>query len=239
MGVTSMILGIFSMVGGAFFFIPPILAVIFGHVSRSHCKKDPNLNGSGMAMTGLLTGYISLAGLLLFLMLSGASLAILADATNSSESWTEQRTGGDRSPQNETPASIGDVVSLNDSTWEVVAAEELGSSLPGGMFAQSRETEGKFLYVRYQVTNDTNSQEMILFTPAVVDSQGRRFDQLDMQDIYLPDGETSMTMEQLPAGVPRTFSGIYEVPSDANGFSFIARSFAAFGTQEKMISLDF
>ncbi len=52
-----MILGIVSLIGGAILFIPPILAVVFGHVSLSQTKKDPALRGRGMGIAGLVMGY--------------------------------------------------------------------------------------------------------------------------------------------------------------------------------------
>ncbi|MEO5960473.1 MAG: DUF4190 domain-containing protein [Opitutaceae bacterium] len=55
--LASMILGIVSLVGGFFLFVPPILAVVFGHVSLSQTKKNPALRGRGMGIAGLVMGY--------------------------------------------------------------------------------------------------------------------------------------------------------------------------------------
>jgi len=56
-----MIMGILSLIGGTCLIVPPILAVIFGHVAVSACKKDPLLDGKGMAIAGLAMGWICLA----------------------------------------------------------------------------------------------------------------------------------------------------------------------------------
>lgn len=134
---------------------------------------------------------------------------------------------------------IGDLVKFDDSEWTVVEARQLGSTLRGGQFSEPKQSEGKFVYVKFKVKNVTNEEESILFTPAIVDSKGRRFEQFDEQAFYLPDNEKSMTMEQLPSGLPKTFSAIFEIPSDAAGISFMTRNFAAFGKDEKPVSLGF
>lgn len=141
--------------------------------------------------------------------------------------------------QSDKPAVIGDLIKFDDSEWTVVTARQLGSTLQGGQFTEAKQSEGKFVYVRFKVKNITNEQESILFTPAITDSKGRRYEEFDEQAFYLPDDEKSMTMEQLPSGLPKTFSAIFELPPDAKGISFMARNFATLGKEEKRVSLGF
>ena len=54
--IWSLVLGIISLVGLFFVGIP---AVICGHFGLSRIKKNPSLGGKGLAITGLITGYIS------------------------------------------------------------------------------------------------------------------------------------------------------------------------------------
>jgi len=77
-----MILGILSILGAAIFLLPPLLAVIFGHLSLGQCKRDPMIGGRGMGLAGLVLGYITLAGgVIWFLFLGGiAVLGIIAGA---------------------------------------------------------------------------------------------------------------------------------------------------------------
>jgi hypothetical protein len=137
------------------------------------------------------------------------------------------------------PAAVGDTVKFKDSEWVVIEARDLGQKLRGGNFSEPKNTEGKFIYIRFKVTNTTNEEEAILFTPGIKDSKGRKYEEMDDTALYLKDNEESMTLEQLPASLPKTFSSIFEVPTDATGIEFLARDFAAFGTQEKAISLGF
>ncbi len=137
------------------------------------------------------------------------------------------------------PRSMQELVKFDDSEWTVIEARQLGSTLRGGEFSEPKRTEGKFIYVRFKVKNITNEEQSILFTPAVIDSRGRRFEQFDDQFLYLPDKEESMTLEQLPSGLPKTFSAIFEMPSDATGISFLTRNFKTFGKDEIPVSLGF
>ena len=159
---------------------------------------------------------------------SGSSEASLPPASN----------GNGTSAAKGTSHAIGETVEFGDSTWVVLSAREVGDSLPKQMFAKERKSDGgKFIYVRYKVTNKTNEEEQILFVPAVRDSKGRRYEELDESEMYLPDGETGMTIEPLPASLPRTFSALFEVAADSTGMVFLARSLG-FDKEEKPVALN-
>lgn len=56
--VASMVLGIVGVLGGwCLIGIPCILAVIFGHLGMNECETQ-NKSGKGMAITGLVLGYL-------------------------------------------------------------------------------------------------------------------------------------------------------------------------------------
>ncbi|WP_460795276.1 DUF4190 domain-containing protein [Microbacterium sp. GXF0217] len=65
--VAAMVCGIVGVVFGwaTFFIVFPVLvsvaAVILGHISLSQLKKTPAVGGRGMAITGLVLGYIPIA----------------------------------------------------------------------------------------------------------------------------------------------------------------------------------
>ncbi|MGF2947892.1 DUF4190 domain-containing protein [Microbacterium alcoholitolerans] len=75
LAVAAMICGIVGVLVSPFivvFFIPvvlPIAAVVLGHIARSQLKSRPEVGGAGMALTGLILGYIpiviSVLGLIL------------------------------------------------------------------------------------------------------------------------------------------------------------------------------
>ena len=81
LSVTSLILGILSLVACSIFTGVP--AIITGHIAHSRAKKQPELfGGAGMALTGLIMGYISTALSLLIIpaILAGLLLPALAKA---------------------------------------------------------------------------------------------------------------------------------------------------------------
>lgn len=64
LAIASLLLGFFSL-----FPVFGILAVIFGHVARSQIRKSAGQQkGAGMALAGLILGYLAL-GFILFLIL--------------------------------------------------------------------------------------------------------------------------------------------------------------------------
>lgn len=79
MAITSMILGICSIVltlGCGIGFILAIPAVILGHISRKQIKDSAGQQtGDGMALAGLIIGYIVLALAVAFLIFFGVVIA--------------------------------------------------------------------------------------------------------------------------------------------------------------------
>jgi type IV pilus assembly protein PilA len=76
--ITSLILGIVSLIGGFLLIVPPLLAVIFGHVSLSQTKKNPALGGRGMGIAGLVMGYVAFIPCLFFTVGLFAAISIPA-----------------------------------------------------------------------------------------------------------------------------------------------------------------
>jgi hypothetical protein len=72
--ITAMVLGITGlafMLGCGFFALPlPILAVVFGHVARAKIARSAGtMQGAGMAMSGLIMGYVGIALMIFPLLL--------------------------------------------------------------------------------------------------------------------------------------------------------------------------
>ena len=60
MAITSMVLGIVSLVAGTLI-LTGLPAVICGHIARRQIRESPAAqSGDGMAIAGLITGYISI-----------------------------------------------------------------------------------------------------------------------------------------------------------------------------------
>ena len=68
LAIASMVLGILWV-----YWIGSILAVIFGHIAISQARKDPTLRGKGMAIAGLVLGYIGVGFLVLAILVAASS----------------------------------------------------------------------------------------------------------------------------------------------------------------------
>ncbi len=93
MAIISVISGVLSWV--ALPFIGAIVAIVTGHMARNEIKSNPSMQGDGLAIAGLILGYLHIitfcAGLLIFLLLFGglvglSGCAILSEAGKSGAS---------------------------------------------------------------------------------------------------------------------------------------------------------
>ena len=119
-----------------------------------------------------------------------------------------------------------EIVFEGDSMWVVEGVDVIGSFLPASPpFAEYRSTSGKFVVVSYSVVNRTRKVERILQSPTLENDLGDEYRAIDMQSVYLRGlfRDTSIELEQLPPGVKKTFSAIYELPADNRILTFKAR----------------
>lgn len=74
--VASLILSFFS-----FFFLPGIIAVVLGHISRSEIRKSAGrLKGQGVALAGLILGYLGLVAIPFVLIVAAIAIPNLLRA---------------------------------------------------------------------------------------------------------------------------------------------------------------
>lgn len=68
LAIASLVCG----VAGFMCWLPAIPAIICGHMARAQIKKDPSIQGSGMALAGLILGYVMVVlGILYIIFLIG------------------------------------------------------------------------------------------------------------------------------------------------------------------------
>lgn len=93
LAIVSVVSGVLSWV--MLPFIAGVVAVITGHMARNEIKSNPGMQGDGLAIVGLILGYLHLAtfcvGVLLFLLFFGgivglSGCAILSGASHSGTS---------------------------------------------------------------------------------------------------------------------------------------------------------
>jgi hypothetical protein len=78
------LLGLFGFCCG-FFLTMAIAGVVCGHLALSKINKNPELQGHGLALTGVIIGYAAIAGWLIWAFLFGG-LAVLQSITESIKS---------------------------------------------------------------------------------------------------------------------------------------------------------
>ncbi|MFT5680188.1 MAG: hypothetical protein ACI8RZ_001094 [Myxococcota bacterium] len=83
LAIISLILGLCGLFG-LLPLIGSILAIILGHMARRQIAANPEQDGDGLALTGLLSGYIGLVlactGFLVMMMFFGGSLVAMLAA---------------------------------------------------------------------------------------------------------------------------------------------------------------
>jgi Domain of unknown function (DUF4190)/GYF domain 2 len=72
-------LGLFGFCCG-FFMTAAIAGIVCGHIALSRIKANPELEGRGLAMAGVVIGYVAVAGWLAWILLFGG-LAVLQGIT--------------------------------------------------------------------------------------------------------------------------------------------------------------
>ena len=68
LAICSLVLGILSLLGGGI--LTGLPAIICGHIGRSQIKQSPKtLSGDGLALAGLIMGYIASIALVVIILL--------------------------------------------------------------------------------------------------------------------------------------------------------------------------
>ena len=84
LAVLSLIFSILGLCGFCcgFFVTAAVAGIVCGHIGLSRIKANPELEGQGLAMAGLIIGYVALAGWLTWILLFGG-LAVLQGISES------------------------------------------------------------------------------------------------------------------------------------------------------------
>jgi hypothetical protein len=84
LAVLSLIFSILGLCGFCcgFFMMGGVAGIICGHIALSRIKSNPNLEGHGLAMAGMVIGYLAVAGWLIWIFIFGG-LAVLQGISES------------------------------------------------------------------------------------------------------------------------------------------------------------
>ena len=84
LAIASVVLSCLSVLVGPFGFLP---GIICGHLARSECRRNPALTGSGIALAGLIVGYI-FVGVTALTLLMVAVLVMLGGTSSAPYVYT-------------------------------------------------------------------------------------------------------------------------------------------------------
>jgi type IV pilus assembly protein PilA len=165
--LASLISGIIGLVT-LILFIPGLLAIIFGHIARGEIRRSRGqLKGEGMALSGLIMGYVTVAGLPFILIVAAIAipnLLLARQAANEASAVATLRT-------------INSVVvnyqSLNNKYPESLA-EMQKAGLLDDQIASGQKAGYRFDYHLTTLADGTQGYEATA-EPVVPNSTGRRF----------------------------------------------------------------
>jgi uncharacterized membrane protein YeaQ/YmgE (transglycosylase-associated protein family) len=242
MGVAALVLGIigtlFSLNWITVWVGVPmsIIALVLGILARKQLTKDAK--PTGMATAGMVLGIVGTAiGALIFAACASCMAGVSAlgkEAQKQIEKEKKLHPAGSGTAASGPAAKLGETVSFADSTWVVGAARDRGGKLTGA--GDSASTAGRFVEVRFSVTNLTKKEDSLLDLPALVDAQGREFKPFERSSSFLPPGARDLAMAPLPPSLAKEFVEIYELPADAGALKFKTRALEPFG-ETKLVDL--
>jgi hypothetical protein len=140
---------------------------------------------------------------------------------------------GDK-PVTTSTVKLNEKLVFNDCTWVVLEARDLGKALkPTDPKGQDKTTNGRFLFVRFTVSNTSKQGLSLGNPPMLMDHQDRTFGPLDEPERYLPkDLRTDDILGEIPVGGTHQFLAIYEAPAEAQGLRLNKRLFQEEGFVE-------
>jgi hypothetical protein len=155
LAIWSLVLGILSLLSCVF--VVGVPAVICGHLARAKTKKNPALQGAGMAVAGIVTGYLSI--FIMFLAIFAIAIPNILSITSSAQESMARRNAHEIAsvasmireagapPFTDLEAGValitGDGITVRGRSYDVtgLSDEEVLAALP-----YLRLSEGRILY---------------------------------------------------------------------------------------------
>ena len=119
----------------------------------------------------------------------------------------------------ENPYSINESITINNEVnWKILSAEDLGGTLEAiDRWSDDKTTTGKFIKVRFTVKN-IGKEVKTITDLRLFDNEDREFMTYSSIFGYIEEGEELLIADNINPGLERTYTVIYEVPTDSKGF---------------------
>jgi hypothetical protein len=250
MGIAALVIGIvgllaainpFSALPGA---ILSVVATVLGVLGRKSAMRQ-NLP-TGMSTAGMALGICGVViGATLFAVCAWCTAKVnnvgksVSEAIEKAQKEEEQRAAEEA----KIVRKVGDTVVFDgDSSWVIVSVKDHGHDLAAPRAPHEKHAEkiapahsdGRFIEVRFKITNLGKSAQLASTMPKLLDAKGREFAAYENDTQFLD--EKSLAEASLPPGLARDFEEIYEVPADAQGLKIQTQQLAPFG-HPKMVQL--
>ena len=188
--IASLVSGIIGVLT-LFLFIPGVLAVVLGHIARGEIRRSQGrLKGDGMALTGLIMGYVTSAGFPFILIIAAIAIPNLLVArisANEASAISNLRTIN---------ATVTNFQSLNnrypDSLMELKTAGLLEEELAGG-----QKSGYRFSYRTVTLSDGSPGYEATA-EPIQPGSTGRRYFYLNQDGAIHVETGHSATADSPP-----------------------------------------
>jgi flagellar basal body L-ring protein FlgH len=156
--------------------------------------------------------------------LTAATITPTAQATETPEATTETvvlvEPTSTPVPTSQPAHTVGDTVRVGFFEYVVKEAIDKGNFLKSNnQFEKDRTTTGKYIEVIFDAKNIGSDSNAFERTGGLVDSQGRKFDQIDMSNMFVSDEHTCSITEAIQPTFVKTCAVIFEVPADSHGFT--------------------
>lgn len=171
---------------------------------------------------------VSFVGLLFFAAMAAASGGKPSDGASSTQ--TTSANAGD--------SLIGLGFTVGGAEWTITEVLDRGSRLKNTVLGNELSTQGRYIQVRFKITNKSSKEGFFLARPKLVDDKGREFAHLGFSSDYVTPGGAgeSMVDAKIPASMTKEYYEIFEVPADADGLKLKAYDFG-FGPKSKNAAL--
>lgn len=161
---------------------------------------------------------VSFLGMLFFAVMAAGSGGKPSD-DKSGSTQTTSANGGD--------SLIGLGFSVGGAEWTITEVVDRGSRLKNTVLGNELSTQGRYIQVRFKITNKSSKEGFFLARPKLVDDKGREFAHIGYSSDYVTPGGAgeSMVDAKIPASMTKDFYEIFEVAADADGLKLKAYDF--------------
>jgi hypothetical protein len=126
--------------------------------------------------------------------------------------------------------TVGDAVQVGFFEYVVKEAIDHGNFIKSyNQFEKDRTSTGKFIEVILDAKNLGSDSNAFGRTGGLVDSQGRKFDEIDMGGLFVSDEHRCSITDSIQPSMSKTCAVMFEVPADASGFTLILVDQEMFG----------